>query len=220
QDRRRAERGLDRGAQGAPRRQELLRGRRRRDRAGRGLRAARRGPVQRRAVRARPAAAGRRVHLLQVLPGAPPQPAGQGGRWNAGVHRLRRLTVSDRPPRRGTLDPVTLSSTVPVLRRRLDADLPAPRQAHHRAAGVDLHAREDLTLAPGERALVPTGVAVALPDGYAGFVHPRSGLAARHGITIVNAPGTVDAGYRGEILVNLLNTDRHETFTVHRGDRI
>jgi dUTP pyrophosphatase len=115
---------------------------------------------------------------------------------------------------------VTFSSTVPVLLRRLDADLPAPRQAHPGDAGVDLHAREDVTLAPGGRALVPTGVAIALPDGYAGFVHPRSGLAARHGITIVNAPGTVDAGYRGEILVNLLNTDRHETFAVRRGDRI
>lgn len=115
---------------------------------------------------------------------------------------------------------MTDSSTVRVLLRRLDPGLPVPRHAHPGDAGVDLHAREDVVLGAGERALVPTGVAIALPDGYAGFVHPRSGLAARHGITIVNAPGTVDAGYRGEILVNLLNTDRSEAFTVHRGDRI
>src|SRR5690606_28335392 len=75
-------------------------------------------------------------------------------------------------------------------------------------------------LAPGERAVVPTGIAIALPDGYVALVHPRSGLATKHGITIVNAPGTVDAGYRGEIAVTLLNTDPRESFTVHRGDRI
>ncbi|WP_153394892.1 dUTP diphosphatase [Ornithinicoccus halotolerans] len=109
---------------------------------------------------------------------------------------------------------------VPVLLRRLDAELPLPSRAHPGDAGLDLHAREGVTLAPGERALVPTGVAIALPDGYAGFVHPRSGLAARHGITMVNAPGTVDAGYRGEILVNLLNTDAREPFTITRGDRV
>jgi dUTP pyrophosphatase len=85
---------------------------------------------------------------------------------------------------------------------------------------VDLHAREDVTLAPGERALVPTGVAIALPQGYAAFVHPRSGLASRHGITTLNAPGTVDAGYRGEIQVNLINTDKDQAFTLHRGDRV
>jgi len=124
------------------------------------------------------------------------------------------------PAAAGNLDPVTDSSTVRVLLRRLDTGLPVPRQAHPGDAGVDLYAREDVELGPGERALVPTGVAIALPDGYAGFVHPRSGLAARHGITIVNAPGTVDAGYRGEILVNLLNTDRSKPFTVRRGDRI
>jgi dUTP pyrophosphatase len=110
--------------------------------------------------------------------------------------------------------------TVPVALQRLDPDLPVPRQARAGDAGVDLHAREDRTLAPGERALVPTGVAIALPQGYAGFVHPRSGLAARHGVTVVNAPGTVDAGYRGEILVNLVNTDTRDTFAVRRGDRI
>jgi len=77
-----------------------------------------------------------------------------------------------------------------------------------------------VVLAPGHRALVPTGVAIALPAGYAAFVHPRSGLAARHGITVLNAPGTIDAGYRGEILVNLLNTDTSQSFTITRGDRI
>ncbi|GAA2731716.1 dUTP diphosphatase [Pedococcus aerophilus] len=104
--------------------------------------------------------------------------------------------------------------------RRLDPDLPMPSYAHPGDAGADLHAARDATLAPGERVLVPTGIALALPDGYVGLVHPRSGLAARHGITIVNAPGTVDAGYRGEILVNLVNLDPREAFTVRRGDRI
>ena len=95
-----------------------------------------------------------------------------------------------------------------------------PRYAHPGDAGADLYARQDVSLAPGERALVPTGVAIALPTGYAAFVHPRSGLAAKHGITLVNAPGTIDAGYRGEILVNLLNTDSNQAFTIVRGDRI
>jgi dUTP pyrophosphatase len=98
--------------------------------------------------------------------------------------------------------------------------LPPPRYAHEGDAGADLLSRVELTLAPGERALVPTGVALALPPDHAGFVHPRSGLAARHGISIVNAPGTIDAGYRGEILVNLVNLDPRQAFTVRRGDRI
>lgn len=110
--------------------------------------------------------------------------------------------------------------TVPVLVHRLDPELPLPSAAHPGDAGADLFARTELVLAPGERALVPTGIAVALPNGYAAFVHPRSGLAARHGVTIVNAPGTVDAGYRGEILVNLINLDPTEPFSVRRGDRI
>jgi len=97
---------------------------------------------------------------------------------------------------------MTDDSRVQVLISRLDPDLPMPRYAHPGDAGVDLHAREDVSLAPGERALVPTGIAIALPAGYAAFVHPRSGLAARHGITMVNAPGTIDAGYRGEILTS------------------
>ncbi|WP_438612556.1 dUTP diphosphatase [Kocuria oxytropis] len=102
----------------------------------------------------------------------------------------------------------------------LDPELPLPVYAKPGDAGADLRSREDVVLGPGERALVPTGVAIALPEGYAGFVHPRSGLAARHGITVVNAPGTVDSGYRGEIMVTLLNTDGTAPFTVRRGDRI
>ena len=104
--------------------------------------------------------------------------------------------------------------------RRLDPDLPLPSYAHPGDAGADLRARVDVTIQPGERVLVPTGGALALPAGHAGFVHPRSGLAARHGISIVNAPGTVDEGYRGEILVNLVNLDPTQPFAVRRGDRI
>ena len=104
--------------------------------------------------------------------------------------------------------------------RRLDPGLPVPSYAHPGDAGADLCAARDTTLEPGERALVPTGVALAIPEGWVGLVHPRSGLAARHGISIVNAPGTVDSGYRGEILVNLVNLDPRETFHVRRGDRI
>lgn len=109
---------------------------------------------------------------------------------------------------------------VDVLIQRLDPGLPLPGRAHPGDAGVDLFAARDAELAPGQRAVVPTGVAIALPDGYAAFVHPRSGLAARHGVTIVNAPGTVDAGYRGEIRVTLLNTDAQSTVRFQRGDRI
>ncbi|WP_432557481.1 dUTP diphosphatase [Granulicoccus sp. GXG6511] len=109
---------------------------------------------------------------------------------------------------------------VEVLIHRLDPDLPVPAYSHEGDAGADLHTTEDLVLAPGERRLVGTGVAVALPWGYAGFVHPRSGLAARHGLTVVNAPGTIDAGYRGEIKVCLLNTDREQPISLRRGDRI
>lgn len=106
--------------------------------------------------------------------------------------------------------------TIEVLLSGADA----PVYAHPGDAGADLRAAEAVDLAPGERATIGTGVSIALPDGYAAFVMPRSGLAARHGITLVNAPGTVDAGYRGEIRVTVLNTDAHETFAVRVGDRI
>jgi dUTP pyrophosphatase len=107
---------------------------------------------------------------------------------------------------------------VPVL--RLDPDLPLPAYAHPGDAGADLLSTVDVTLAPGERALVPTGIALALPEGYVGLVHPRSGLAARHGVSIVNAPGTIDAGYRGEVKVLLVNLDVREPVELRRGDRI
>jgi dUTP pyrophosphatase len=103
---------------------------------------------------------------------------------------------------------------------RLDPGLPVPARAHPGDAGVDLAAREDVTLAPGQRALVGTGIAMALPDGFAAFVHPRSGLAAREGLGLLNAPGTVDAGYRGEVRVCLVNHDPVHAVTVRRGDRV
>jgi dUTP pyrophosphatase len=95
-----------------------------------------------------------------------------------------------------------------------------PTYAHPGDAGADLRAAESLVLEPGQRALVGTGISIALPDGYVAFVVPRSGLATKHGITIVNSPGTVDAGYRGELKVTLLNTDQHNAFTINQGDRI
>ena len=104
--------------------------------------------------------------------------------------------------------------------QHLDTALPLPSYARDDDAGADLRATTTVTLAPGERALVPTGVAVAIPTGYAGFLHPRSGLAARLGLSIINTPGTIDAGYRGEIQVPLINHDRDETIVVRRGDRI
>jgi dUTP pyrophosphatase len=107
-----------------------------------------------------------------------------------------------------------------VLIQRLDPELPLPAYAHPGDAGADLLTTVDAVLAPGERAVLPTGVAIALPDGYAAFVHPRSGLAARCGVSMVNAPGTVDAGYRGEIKVILVNLDPRADVTLRRGDRI
>ncbi|OFK74015.1 deoxyuridine 5'-triphosphate nucleotidohydrolase [Rothia sp. HMSC065G12] len=109
---------------------------------------------------------------------------------------------------------------IDVQIKMLDAELPAPSYTNPGDAGADLRSRVDFVLAPGERALVPTGIAIALPEGYVGLVHPRSGLATKHGITIVNAPGTVDSGYRGELMVTLLNTDRAKSFQIKRGDRI
>lgn len=111
-----------------------------------------------------------------------------------------------------------MSTSLAVL--RLDPELPLPGRAHAGDAGVDLYSAVDVELAPGERALVPTGIAVAIPHGMVGLVHPRSGLAARVGLSIVNSPGTIDAGYRGEIKVSLINLDPAAPITVHRGDRI
>jgi dUTP pyrophosphatase len=113
-----------------------------------------------------------------------------------------------------------LDTTVDVLIKVLDDAVPVPAYAHPGDAGADLVTTVDVEIPPQGRVTVPTGVAIALPDGYAAFVHPRSGLAARHGLTIVNAPGTVDAGYRGEIRVTLLNTDAAEPIRLQRGDRV
>jgi dUTP pyrophosphatase len=109
---------------------------------------------------------------------------------------------------------------VEVALHRLDPDLPAPAYAHPGDAGADVVTAVDVTLAPGERALVPTGIAIALPQGYVALLHPRSGLAMRHGLSIVNTPGTVDAGFRGEIKVLLINLDPREPIVLRRGDRI
>ena len=111
-------------------------------------------------------------------------------------------------------------TTLKVQLKMLDDGLEPPSYAHPGDAGADLRSRIDFTLAPGERQLIPTGVSLALPFGYAAFVHPRSGLAAKHGISIVNAPGTVDAGYRGEVSVTLINTVSTQPVTLRRGDRI
>lgn len=119
-------------------------------------------------------------------------------------------------PAESPLDATDLDVAVTLL----DPDLPLPSYAHPGDAGADLVTAVDLTLAPGERALVPTGVAIALPAGYVALVHPRSGLAARHGLSIVNTPGTIDAGYRGEIKVLLINHDPREPIVLRRGDRV
>lgn len=109
---------------------------------------------------------------------------------------------------------------VQVLITRLDPLVPLPVYAKGGDAGADIITRVDVTLQPGERALVPTGIAIALPDGYVALVHPRSGLAIKHGVTMVNAPGTVDAGYRGELQCIMINHDPKEAITFHKGDRI
>lgn len=109
---------------------------------------------------------------------------------------------------------------VEVLIKRLDEGVPLPTYAKGGDAGADLVTCIDVSLAPGERKLIPTGIAIALPDGYAAFVHPRSGLAIKHGVSMVNAPGTVDAGYRGELQIILINHDPKETVLFSRGDRI
>ncbi|HEX4686178.1 MAG TPA: dUTP diphosphatase [Nocardioides sp.] len=109
---------------------------------------------------------------------------------------------------------------LPVAVLRLDRGLPLPSYAHPGDAGADLMTTVDVSLSPGERALVPTGISIALPEGYVALVHPRSGLAARHGLSIVNTPGTIDAGYRGEIKVLLVNHDPTEPVELRRGDRV
>ena len=111
-------------------------------------------------------------------------------------------------------------AAVEVAVQRLDPEVPLPTYARSGDAGCDLVTTEDVVLEPGERALLPTGIAIALPEGYAAFVHPRSGLAAHHGVSVVNAPGTVDSGYRGEIKVVLINHDPREAVRLTRLDRI
>jgi len=149
--------------------------------------------------------------------------AASHGQVESALEQIGSVHVTD--PCAASLDAAVAGESGPdsplvVGVRRLDPDLPLPVYAHPGDAGADLVSRVELVIRPGERVLVPTGVAIALPPGHAGFVHPRSGLAARHGISIVNAPGTIDEGYRGEILVNLVNLDPREDFVVHRADRI
>ena len=119
------------------------------------------------------------------------------------------MTTAPRPPH-----------AVDVLLQRLDPGVPVPAYAHPGDAGVDLVTTVDAEVPPGERVLLPTGIAIALPEGYAAFVHPRSGLAVKYGVSLVNAPGTVDAGYRGEIKVSLVKLDPRDAVVLHRGDRI
>ena len=104
--------------------------------------------------------------------------------------------------------------------KRLDPSVALPRRAREGDAGLDLAANSDVTVAPGERALIPTGLAVAIPEGHAGLVLPRSGLASRHGLTLSNAPGLIDAGYRGEVTIAVVNLDPREAVEIRRGDRI
>ena len=111
-------------------------------------------------------------------------------------------------------------SALQILITRLDPEVPLPQYAKGGDAGADIYSRIDITLAPGERALVPTGIAIAIPNGYVALVHPRSGLAIKHGVTMVNAPGTVDAAYRGELQCILINHDQREAVSFKRGDRI
>lgn len=107
-----------------------------------------------------------------------------------------------------------------IVVKLLDEDMPMPTYAHDGDAGADLRSSVDLILEPGERAMVPTGIALAIPEGFAGFVQPRSGLAAKHGIGVVNAPGLIDSGYRGEIKVILINLDKSRAFQISRDDKI
>ncbi len=113
-----------------------------------------------------------------------------------------------------------MSKTIPLKLKKLDEDLPTPKYANPGDAGLDLYASEDISLEPGQRAMIGTGIAVAIATGYAGFVQPRSGLAAKQGFSIVNTPGLIDSGYRGEIKVIGINTDIDQTIQIKRGDRI
>lgn len=144
------------------------------------------------------------------------------GHHHHGTHsrsRYRTVCVATREPdtRSRVVFGIVLTSLAVV---RLDRDLPLPARAHDGDAGVDLYSAQDVELPPGQRALVSTGIAVAIPQGMVGLVHPRSGLAARLGLSIVNAPGTIDAGYRGEIKVSLINLDPVTPIVLRRGDRI
>jgi dUTP pyrophosphatase len=111
-------------------------------------------------------------------------------------------------------------SNLPVLIKRIDPEVPLPKYSKGGDAGADIVTRIDLTLEPGERALAPTGIAIALPNGYVAFAHPRSGLAIKHGVSMVNTPGTIDAGFRGELQVILINLDPRESISFKKGDRI
>jgi len=115
---------------------------------------------------------------------------------------------------------MTAKNKVEVLITRLDSSIPAPSYAKPGDAGAELTCRVDVTLKPGERALVPTGISIALPNGYVALVHPRSGLAIKHGVTMVNSPGTVDAGFRGELQIILINHDPKAAISFKKGDRI
>lgn len=113
-----------------------------------------------------------------------------------------------------------MSKTITLKLKKLDEELPTPAYANPGDAGLDLYAAKDVVLQPGQRVMIPTGIAIAIPQGYAGFVQPRSGLAAKQGFSIVNTPGLIDSGYRGEIGVIGLNTDTQSEITIKRGDRV
>jgi dUTP pyrophosphatase len=158
----------------------------------------------------------------------PRRPASKTSQHAASEHRprgemavvLEDVGASDAPADALADAPAQDRATVSVAVYRLDPDAPLPEYAHAGDAGADLCAAVDVELPPGQRTLVPTGIAIALPPGHVGLVHPRSGLASRLGVTVLNAPGTVDSGYRGEIMVNLVNHDPVATARIARGDRI
>jgi dUTP pyrophosphatase len=163
--------------------------------------------------------AGAAALTSRAISAATPKPSGH---HHHGTHNLSRYrTVCEVTRELDTRPRVVcglVSTRLAVV--RLDRELPMPNRAHPGDAGVDLFSAEDIDLAPGHRALVPTGVAVAVPMGMVGLVHPRSGLAARVGLSIVNSPGTIDAGYRGEVKISLINLDPVEPIVIRRGDRI